>query len=173
MNEEFAGVTMLEVYLASPLGFSPQLKPYRDKIKRRLYELGCAVLAPWLQPLRSEIQEANSLSEWHDRVKKFRKIAREIGKANERIIRSCDLTLGVLDVAQLDSGTIAEIGFAAALGKKCYGLRTDFRNRGDFDGIPINLQVLYWIESTVGELFRRRTPRLCMRGTLRRTVHSQ
>jgi hypothetical protein len=34
-------------------------------------------------------------------------------------------------------------------------LRTDFRNSGDFDGIPINLQVLYWIESSGGRLFRR------------------
>jgi hypothetical protein len=42
----------------------------------------------------------------------------------------------VLDGLELDSGTVSEIGFAAALGKKCYGLRTDFRNSGDFEGFP-------------------------------------
>ena len=71
------------------------------------------------------------------------------------MIRSCDAVLGVLDGAELDSGTVSEIGFAAGIGKKCYGLRTDFRDCGDFDGIPINLQVLYWIESSGGRLFRR------------------
>ena len=35
----------------------------------------------------------------------------------------------------------------------CYGLRTDFRDLGDFEGLPINLQVLYFIESTGGRLF--------------------
>ncbi len=71
------------------------------------------------------------------------------------MIRACDVVLGVLDGLELDSGTVSEMGFAAALGKKCYGLRTDFRNGGDFDGIPINLQALYWIESSGGKLFRR------------------
>ena len=70
------------------------------------------------------------------------------------MIRACDIVLGVLDGLELDSGTVSEIGFAAALGKKCYGLRTDFRNSGDFEGIPINLQVLYFIESSGGKLFR-------------------
>ncbi len=71
------------------------------------------------------------------------------------MIRSCDIVLGVLDGPELDSGTASELGFAAALGKKCFGLRTDFRDSGDFDGIPINLQVLYWIESSGGMPFRR------------------
>ena len=84
----------------------------------------------------------------------FKAIATQIGKANEEAIRASDIVVGVLDGAELDSGAVSEIGFAAALGKKCYGLRTDFRNSGDFDGIPINLQVLYWIESSGGKLFR-------------------
>ena len=57
-------------------------------------------------------------------------IAAQIGKANEEMIRSCDIVLGVLDGPELDSGTASEIGFAAALGKRCYGLRTDFRDCG-------------------------------------------
>ncbi|MGB6066517.1 MAG: nucleoside 2-deoxyribosyltransferase [Desulfomonilaceae bacterium] len=62
--------------------------------------------------------------------------------------------LGELDGAELDSGTVCEIGFAASLGKRCYGLRTDFRDLGDLKGLPINLQVLYLIESSGGRLFR-------------------
>lgn len=146
---------MKTIYLASPLGFSPEWKSYRDKIKRRLHELGCTVLDPWEQPFRPEIEEAGSIRDRHAGIEAFKKIAGEIGKANEDMIRSCDLVLGVLDGPELDSGTVSEIGFAAALAKKCFGLRTDFRNCGEFDGIPMNLQVLYWLESSGGRLFRR------------------
>jgi hypothetical protein len=52
------------------------------------------VLDPWEQPLCPEIEEATSMSDWNARVKGFSKIASEIGKANEDMIRSCDLILG-------------------------------------------------------------------------------
>ena len=143
------------VYLASPLGFSPEWKSYRDRIKQRLHELGFTVLDPWEGPFGPAIAEASAIQDWPSRVRAFEDVARQIGKANEEMIRTCDIVLGVLDGAELDSGTVSEIGFAAALGKKCYGLRTDFRDCGEFDGMPFNLQVLYWIEASGGRLFRR------------------
>lgn len=143
------------MYLASPLGFSPEWKTYRDKIKRRLNELGCTVFDPWEQPFRPTIEEASIIEDWRFRVAAFKAIATQIGKANEEAIRASDIVFGVLDGAELDSGVVSEIGFAAALGKKCYGLRTDFRDCGEFDGLPFNLQVLYWIESSGGKLFRK------------------
>ncbi len=145
---------MLKLYLASPLGFSLEWKSYREKIKRRLTDLSCTVLDPWDPKFHDIIEEARGIRDWPARVAAFLDIARQIGKANEDMIRSCDVVLGVVDGPELDSGTVSEIGFAAGLGKKCFGLRTDFRESGDFDGIPINLQVLYWIESTGGMLFR-------------------
>lgn len=144
----------MKVYLASPLGFSSELKSYKDKIKRRLHELGCTVLDPWEQPFHDAIEKAHTVEDWPTRIAAFKEIAVRIGRANTEMIHSCDMVLGVLDGPELDSGTVSEIGFAAGLGKKCYGLRTDFRNCGDFDGIPINLQVLYWIELSSGKLFR-------------------
>nr|WP_237671456.1 nucleoside 2-deoxyribosyltransferase [Desulfomonile tiedjei] len=66
---------------------------------------------------------------------------------NEQGIRCSNAILGVLDGTEIDSGTACEIGFAAGLGKRCYGLRTDFRDLGDFEGLPINLQVLYFIKT--------------------------
>jgi nucleoside 2-deoxyribosyltransferase len=134
---------MKTVYLASPLGFSPEWKTYRDKITQRLHELGCTVLDPWEGPFHDAIAEASAVQDWPSRVQAFSEKAARRGKANEEMIRSSDIVLGVLDGGELDSGTASEIGFAAALGKKCYGLRTDFRDSGDFDGLPINLQVLY------------------------------
>lgn len=113
------------------------------------------MLDPWDQPFHEPIQDAHTIQDWRARIAAFKEIAGQIGKANEDMIRSCDFVLAVVDGAEVDSGVAGEIGFAAGLGKKCYGLRTDFRNCGDFDGIPINLQVLYWIESSGGRLFRK------------------
>ncbi len=145
---------MFTVYLASPLGFSHEWRSYRDKIRQRLTQIGCRVLDPWEQTYHSAIEEAGAIQDWTARVAAFRDMARQIGKANDDMIRSCDVVLGVLDGAELDSGTVSKIGFAAAVGKACHGLRTDFRDCGDFDGQPFNLQVLYWIESSGGRLFR-------------------
>jgi hypothetical protein len=114
-----------------------------------------SVSDPWEGPFRPTIEEASAIRDWPARVAAFKEIAAQIGKPNEDMIRSCDAVLGVLDGAELDSGTVSEIGFGAGVGKRCYGLRTDFRECGDFDGIPINLQVLYWIESGGGRLFRK------------------
>jgi len=52
----------------------------------------------------------------------------------------------------VDSGTAAEIGYAYALGKRCYGLRTDFRLAGDNPGSIVNLQVQYFIEASGGSV---------------------
>ena len=152
---------MKTVYLASPLGFSPEWKFYRDRIKQRLRELGWVVSDPWEGPFRPTIEQASTIADWPARVAAFKAIAAQIGKANENMIRSCDAVLGVLDGPELDSGTVSEIGFGAGIGKRCYGLRTDFRDCGDFEGLPFNLQVLYLDRSERGEPFqenRRRFP---------------
>ncbi len=143
------------IYLASPLGFSPENSPYRERVKERLKELGCTVFDPWEQgQFAGEIAAASSLESYGERVAAFRRIAGGIGRCNEAGIRGSDLLLAVLDGAEVDSGTASEVGFASALGKPCYGLRTDLRECGDFVGIPVNLQVLHFIEGSGGALFR-------------------
>jgi nucleoside 2-deoxyribosyltransferase len=142
------------VYLASPLGFSPEMRDYRDKIKLRLKEIGCEVFDPWDQAYGSMLKRAKALTHRQDRVAVLAEAAKEIGRNNEIMIRESDALLGVLDGAELDSGTVSELGFASGLGKRCHGLRTDFRDLGDLEGLPINLQVLYFIESSGGRLFR-------------------
>ncbi len=146
---------MTKVYLASPLGFSPEMNDYRVRIKLRLEDMRCEVFDPWDQAYGSMLKQARSLSHWRERFGALAEAARAIGRMNEVAIRESDALLGVLDGAELDSGTVAEIGFAAGLGKRCHGLRTDFRDYGDLEGLPINLQVLYFIESSGGRLFRR------------------
>jgi len=146
---------MTTVYLASPLGFSPENGQYLEKVKERLVSRGFAVFDPWEQPqFAPAIERARTLENYHERVAAFRRIASGIGRCNEEGIRKADIVFAVLDGAEVDSGTASEIGFGCGLGKKCYGLRTDTRDSGDFVGIPVNLQLLHFIESTGGKLFR-------------------
>ena len=146
----------MKIYLASPLGFSPEYDDYRHRIKEKLQQQGCIVLDPWDQSqFEVEIEETERISSVSDRLSIYMAIATKIGHANEVLIREADLLLAVLDGLEVDSGTASEVGFAAALGKKCYGLRTDRRDSGDFPGLPFNLQVLHFITSTGGKVFRR------------------
>lgn len=144
---------MPKTYLASPLGFSPELKPYLEKVKARLVELGYEVFDPWAQPFSKEIREASRIENHDERLAAYTRLAQEIGAANENGIRESDTLLAVLDGLEVDSGCAAEIGFAMGIGKPVFGLRTDWRDSGEF-GLPLNLQVLHFIEKSGGTLFR-------------------
>jgi nucleoside 2-deoxyribosyltransferase len=144
---------MPKIYLASPLGFSPELKPYLERVKARLVELGYEVFDPWEQPFSKAIREASRIENHDDRLAAYTRLAQEIGAANENGIRESDTLLAVLDGAEVDSGTAAEVGFAVGIGRRAYGLRTDWRDSGEF-GLPLNLQILHFIERSGGKLFR-------------------
>ena len=146
---------MSKLYLASPLGFSPENFSYLSRIKEKLASQAVEVFDPWEQKqFAGSIESAFGARDYAARVEAFGKIARDIGSCNEEGIRWADCILAVLDGAEVDSGTAAEVGFGSALGKKCYGLRTDLRDCGDFTGLPVNLQVLHFIERSGGTMFR-------------------
>jgi len=75
-----------------------------------------------------------------------------IGKNNAEAIKRSDIVVAVLDGTDVDSGTAAEVGFAAALGKTIIGYRGDFRQARDNEGAVVNLQVEYFIRQTGGEI---------------------
>jgi len=141
------------IYLASPLGFSPEYRSYLERIKARLLRLGCEVFDPWEQPFSKAIREASGIADHDERLAAYTRLAYEIGVANENGIRESDTLLAVLDGAEVDSGCVAELGFAVGIGRRAYGLRTDWRDLGEF-GLPLNLQVLHFIEKSGGRLFR-------------------
>ncbi|GFO58336.1 2-deoxyribonucleoside glycosidase [Geomonas silvestris] len=146
---------MTRLYLASPLGFSPEHRDYLTRIKERLDEQGITVFDPWAQTQFSqELERAFQEKDHGARVAAFAVLARRIGAVNEQGIRDADCLLAVVDGAEVDSGTAAEVGFACGLGKRCYALRTDLRDSGDFVGIPVNLQLLHFVETSGGKLFR-------------------
>ena len=146
----------IKVYLASPLGFSRENDDYRERIKGRLRVLGCAVLDPWdREDVSEKFQAALSLPEGAQRSEAIGEAARYAGQVNADAIRESDLVLAVLDGTEPDSGTVAEVGFGAGIGKQCYGLRTDFRDCGDLPGLALNLQLQFFIEQSGGRLFRK------------------
>ncbi len=128
---------MPRIYLASPLGFSPELKPYLEKVKARLVELGYEIFDPWEQPFSKAIREASRIENHDERLAAYTRLAHEIGLVNENGIHGC----------------ASEVGFAVGIGKRCHALRTDWRDTGEF-GLPMNLQVLHFIETSGGRLFR-------------------
>jgi nucleoside 2-deoxyribosyltransferase len=145
----------LTVYLASPLGFSRENDDYRERIKRRLRELKCTVLDPWdKEEVEKRFQAALSLPDGPERTAAIKMAASYAGGVNADAIREADLVLAVLDGTEPDSGTVAEVGFAAGIGKRCYGLRTDFRDCGDLPGLALNLQLQFFLDHSGGRLFR-------------------
>jgi len=77
---------------------------------------------------------------------------RAVGRRNAEMIQACDGVLAVLDGNDVDSGTAAEIGYAAALGKPIVGLRDDLRLTGDNEATLVNLQVEWFIIESGGSL---------------------
>jgi nucleoside 2-deoxyribosyltransferase len=60
--------------------------------------------------------------------------------------------VGHLECTDVDSGTAAEIGYAAAIHTPVVGLRTDTRLSSDNEGSVVNLQVEHFSRLSGGEL---------------------
>lgn len=144
------------VYLASPEGFASGHKPYLEAVKKHLRER-CVVRVwdPWEQDYSQHFTEVAKEQTVDGRVQRNNVLAMFIGEGNADGILGVDAVLGICEGAQVDDGTASEMGFAAGRGKRVFALRTDFRDVGDMMGVPINLQVLYWVKHTGGELFRK------------------
>ncbi len=160
MNES---TTPFEVYVASPLGFTEAGRCFNIFLLDELRAAGIHPLDPWSVEEGALIVQAKALP-LTERLHALAQANYAVGTANERGIRQASAMLAVLDGPDVDSGTAAEIGFAAALGKPIAGLRTDWRVSGD-EGSIVNLQVEFWcscIETTLDEAiealvrFRRR-----------------
>jgi nucleoside 2-deoxyribosyltransferase len=82
----------------------------------------------------------------------WRRINPEIGRKNQRLIDECDVIFAVLDGADVDSGTAAEIGYGFAKQKPILGYRSDFRLSADNEGGIVNLQVEYFIRASGGDI---------------------
>jgi nucleoside 2-deoxyribosyltransferase len=138
---------MPTVYVASPLGFSEATRGFYADLLDALRAAGLEPHDPWAGP--DPFAAAGALAPGAERTGAFTAVNAELGAANEAAIRGSDAVLAVLDGTDVDSGTAAEIGFAAALGKPVVGLRLDLRRTGDNEGATVNLQVEHWLTGTV------------------------
>jgi len=143
----------MKVYLAGPLGFSEAGRSYQNDILiPELERLQFEVLDPWRLTDQGKIAAVNAMPYGAARRSAWRKLNVEIAGNNQAAIDESDLVLAVLDGADVDSGTAAEIGYAFARGKPIIGYRGDFRLSADNEGSTVNLQVEYFIRKSGGEI---------------------
>jgi nucleoside 2-deoxyribosyltransferase len=139
--------------VASPLGFFDAGKEYLVRtLVPKLFDF--EVLDPWDLPESTSdaLRSALAIPELTRQRAALSGVNFRIGQRNAELIAQSDAVLAILDGTDVDSGTACEIGYAAALGKKVIGLRTDFRLAADNIGSVVNLQVEYFIRSTGGSV---------------------
>lgn len=134
----------LKAYLASPYGFAESTKYFMDKVYVPALKEVVEVINPWELTSDSEVAEALNKGV-------LGKFYVEIGRRNKAAIDSADIVIAALDGQEVDSGTAAEIGYAAGVGKKIFGYRGDFRQTGEKEA-TVNLQVEYFITNSGGEI---------------------
>jgi nucleoside 2-deoxyribosyltransferase len=140
------------VYVASPLGFTFAGRQLLERVVTPgLQDRGFTVLDPWEEGGRIFDGILDEPVTTRDRDAVLERAGR-VGARNAEMIRECDVVLAILDDCDLDSGTCAEVGYAAALPRPIFGVRTDLRSCGDFPEVPVNLQVMYFIELSGGQL---------------------
>lgn len=135
------------VYVASPLGFTePTRSWYVGVLLPAVQAVGFEPLDPWTG---TEILEALKWPAGPERVERLRDANRLTGARNAELIERADGLLAVLDGVDVDSGTAAEIGYAAGFGKPCVGWRSDLRQTGDNEATVVNLQVEHFLAAPV------------------------
>ena len=137
-------MTRRRCYVASPLGFTAAGRHYYSEVLIPALAAVADPVDPWTLTQAHEIEAAAARGEQ-------REFALEIGRRNADAIASCELLAAVLDGQEVDSGTAAEIGYAAATGLRCFGLRSDLRQAGE-PGVAVNLQVEHFVVASGGQL---------------------
>jgi nucleoside 2-deoxyribosyltransferase len=141
----FPGITAIDVtdfaryriYLAAPL-FSEAERSYNATLAERLKEQFFEVHVP---------QDVGDDSSGRDREEHERIFA-----ANRSALERADLIVAVIDGADADSGTAWEMGYASALGKPVFALRTDFRKVGLNEHVNLMLEQSASVVRSIHEL---------------------
>jgi nucleoside 2-deoxyribosyltransferase len=131
-------------YVASPLGFTEAGRDYYNRVYLPALTEVVEVVDPWSLTTAEELEAAARQDAWPE-------LNARIGARNAVAIRSCALLAAHLDGQEVDSGTAAEVGFGAALGLRCFGLRGDWREAGE-KGAAVNLQVESFIVLSGGRI---------------------
>jgi nucleoside 2-deoxyribosyltransferase len=131
-------------YVASPLGFTDAGRRYYADVYLPALATVVDPVDPWALTTAAEIARAAADGTTAE-------LALTIGRRNADAIRSSQLLAAYLDGREPDAGTVAELGYAAALGLPCFGLRTDLRQSGEL-GVALNLQIVTFLIDSGGRL---------------------
>jgi nucleoside 2-deoxyribosyltransferase len=129
-------------YIASPLGFSEAGRHYYTEVLLPALRNVVTPVDPWSLTSAEEVERAAADG-------RGREMWLEVGRRNADAIDGCELLVAVLDGQEVDSGTAAEVGYAAARGLRCFGIRSDLRQSGE-PGVAVNLQVEHFIVASGG-----------------------
>jgi nucleoside 2-deoxyribosyltransferase len=141
------------IYVAGPLGFSEAGRDfYYRTFLLALKSAGLEVIDPWQPTDRAKVERVSKMRSGDRKRQAWASLNMVIGKNNQSAIDRCDGVLAILDGADVDSGTAAEIGYAFGIGKKIIGYRGDFRLSADNEGCTVNLQVEYFIRRSGGTI---------------------
>jgi nucleoside 2-deoxyribosyltransferase len=143
-----------KVYIAGPLGFSESGRQYHETaVLPALRSAGFEPLDPW--DIDDRLRAVLELPLGNPaRATDLPAVNREIGRRNAALIQRAAGLLAFLDGPDVDSGTAAEIGYAAALARPIVGIRTDTRVSGDNEATTVNLQVEWFVVESGGTLTR-------------------
>jgi nucleoside 2-deoxyribosyltransferase len=133
LSEVFATFPRPRCYLASPLGFSEAGRHYYEQVYLPALREHVDPVDPWTMTDPEEFAAAAA----EDRVQAF---GIEVGRRNAAAIYAAHLLIAQLDGQEVDAGTAAEVGYAAALGLPCLAIRSDLRASGE-PGMRVNLQL--------------------------------
>jgi nucleoside 2-deoxyribosyltransferase len=129
----FAGGARPRCYVASPLGFTESGRDYYARRYLPVLAEHVEPIDPWALASADEFAAARAQG-------RERELGVEVGARNAEAIRGAQLLVAHLDGQEVDAGTAAEVGYAAALGLPCLALRSDLRASGE-PGMHVNLQL--------------------------------
>lgn len=118
----------MRIYLAGPL-FTEAEQNWHRAFKKELEEAGYQVVWPYELLDQEEVARLGANAHLH------------IFQEDKRALEGSDIVVALLDGPQVDDGTAWEIGYAYALEKPVFGIRTDFRNGGDTADCPANAMI--------------------------------
>jgi len=142
----FAGGARPRAYLASPLGFFEAGRVYYAERYLPALREHVEPVDPWTLSLPQEFDAARAAGREHA-------FGLEVGARNADAIRGAGMLIAQLDGQEVDAGTAAEVGYAAALGLPCLGVRSDLRESGE-PGMAVNLQVEAFVALSGGFVAR-------------------
>lgn len=131
-------------YIASPLGFTEAGRDWYARVYLPALADVVEPVDPWALTTALEVARAT-------RAGRETELWSQVGARNTAALRTCTLLVALLEGQELDSGTVAELGYGAALGLRCFGLRTDLRQIGEA-GSPVNLQVQAFVLESGGAI---------------------